>query len=1244
MTINKGFWYSLLLFVLLTVVLAFSQPGLRFNLWVLERLVPELQVAKAEGNLLNGFQLQQLRYQQEGLLLSVEQLSVNNHLPCLFSLSLCLRELRLQGVQVQLDSEPSTDSAAPQELALPQVWIPFPISIRQFELSDMTLQLNEQQIQLSQLNSSLELWGNRLVLQPTKATRLALSFPTEPAEESTSATEPTALLDALAWPGLQLPDLLLPLQIDLVEFDLQQLYLNEARLLDALKFGLLVDRRSIQLIDLSLRQHQLELNANLKLQPQQQYPLDASFRLFHPDLLSGPLQVTAAITGDLAALQAELSIDGALDATAAAAFDLISPQLPFSAQLQSAHLQWPLETEAQYQLRQSQLQLAGTLEQWTAQLRTELQGDGLPDSSIQLEASMDTKQLALHQLRLATLGGQIQAQGVLQLQDRLQWRSQWQFEQLDPGLQWPEYPGLVFGSSQLDGELTAEGGWALELAGLQLSGWLRDIPLRLDGQVRLEDPTGSGALELTAKPVRLHHGQNQLELAGTLTDAWQMLARVQIADLADSVPDSRGQLEGSIALSGARETPELQLDIAALELGWQQLFSLQSARLQGSLNTEQPIQTELDITLSDLRLQQLRFDSLQLALHGDERQHHLQLALDGEQLGAELRLAGQYDRQQQRWLTEWQEAWFSTELGRWELRYPMQLAVHAAEPELHLSAHCWQRELASLCLPEDSRFSIKQAAVKLSLENFELAWLSPWLPPFSELSGRLNAQSELNWQQDAPLQARLQLQSPEGRLGYHYEQELFIPWHQLALQAELIDQQFAMNWQAGITEQGSLQGQIQLSELDSDHRQLAADIEVDQFSFEFLQPLLDDFSQLNAVLNSQIRLEGPLQQPSVTGHLRVQDVSVRGQMSPVDIERGELSIDFNSDSAQLQGFVQTPQGEVQLQGDSQWADLAAWSAQLGIRGDALSVQIPLGRLQLQPDLTLTANPERALLSGTVDIPWARLVVDSLPEAAVSISRDEVLVDADFNPLQETTDSRTLPFHTDIRVRLGDQVRFAAFGLRSHIRGSLQVRQDSAQPRLYGELNLVDGTFRSYGQDLLIRRGQVLFSGPADQPFLNLEAIRNPDNIEDDVIAGIRVSGPADEPNIQIFSEPAMAQANATSYLLLGRNLDSESGSAANPVTTSLIGLGLATSSRLVGSLGEAFGVQDLTLDTAGTGDQSQVTVSGYLTRNLQVKYGVGIFEPFGEFTLRYRLMRNLYLESVTGLEQSVDLLYRFEFD
>jgi translocation and assembly module TamB len=113
-------------------------------------------------------------------------------------------------------------------------------------------------------------------------------------------------------------------------------------------------------------------------------------------------------------------------------------------------------------------------------------------------------------------------------------------------------------------------------------------------------------------------------------------------------------------------------------------------------------------------------------------------------------------------------------------------------------------------------------------------------------------------------------------------------------------------------------------------------------------------------------------------------------------------------------------------------------------------------------------------------------------------------------------------------------------------------------------------------------------------------------------------------------------------LLRGQDIDGETGG--NAMTTTLIGLSLAKSGRVVGEIGEAFGVQDLQVDTAGSGNDSQVTVSGYILPGLKVKYGVGIFESVGEFTVRYRLMQDLYVEALSGATNAVDLLYQFEFN
>ncbi|MFA0499900.1 translocation/assembly module TamB domain-containing protein, partial [Vibrio sp. 10N.222.46.A1] len=318
----------------------------------------------------------------------------------------------------------------------------------------------------------------------------------------------------------------------------------------------------------------------------------------------------------------------------------------------------------------------------------------------------------------------------------------------------------------------------------------------------------------------------------------------------------------------------------------------------------------------------------------------------------------------------------------------------------------------------------------------------------------------------------------------------------------------------------------------------------------------------------------------------------------------------------------------------------AWHSNVRVFADELMVDIPpMVKVKVVPDMTIDVTPELAKITGDIALPWGRIVVEDLPPSAVGVSSDQVILNKDLEPESEDT----IPFNvmTNINISIGDDFKLSAFGLEGDLVGKLNVAQKDQGPFITGEVNIVDGTYQSFGQDLLIKEGKILMNGPPDQPYVAINAIRNPDNTQDDVTAGIRVTGPATEPTIEIYSDPAMPQANALSYILRGQDIDGESNGS---MTTTLIGLSLAKSGKVVGEIGEAFGVQDLQLDTAGSGDDSQVTVSGYILPGLQVKYGVGIFNSLGEFTVRYRLMQDLYVEAVSGLDSAVDLLYQFEFE
>jgi translocation and assembly module TamB len=593
------------------------------------------------------------------------------------------------------------------------------------------------------------------------------------------------------------------------------------------------------------------------------------------------------------------------------------------------------------------------------------------------------------------------------------------------------------------------------------------------------------------------------------------------------------------------------------------------------------------------------------------------------------------------WKGQISRAKLVTEQGPWQLDKHVNIAYQFVQQQLQVAAHCWRQQQAKVCLTEGLNAG-KTGTVKLKVYRFNLNQLAMFLPSKTALVGVIDAEGSVRWQPDHPPEVDLSVLIPKGLLRQALKQPVEFGWNKIALNAQLKDDRLASDWLVDLVDNGQVSGKANISDLLSEQRTLDARLILEQLNLNMLQSLIGEYGKVAANINSDLHLTGSLQRPQVSGQLTVDELMVIGDITPVELQSGELTVNFSGYQAALDAKLRSQDGDLRLDGQADWRDLAAWQASLNLLADELRVSVPpIAEVKVTPDLTITATPERAVITGDIYLPWGRIKVKELPQNAVGLSADEVILDEHLQPVAQDSEL-SMAIESDVNIHIGDDFRLDAFGLTGGLIGQLNVTRRDKGPFIVGEINIDKGEYRSFGQDLIINEGQILMSGPPSEPYLAISAIRNPDNTQDDVVAGIRVTGPASEPVITIFSEPAMAQQNALSYLLRGQDLDSEG--SGNSVTTALIGVSLAKSGRIVGEIGEAFGVSDLQLDTAGSGDESQVTVSGYLLPGLQVKYGVGIFDSFGEFTLRYRLMSDLYLEAVSGVDSAVDVLYQFEFE
>lgn len=1254
-----------------------------------------------EGGVLDHFIIDDFQLQLGETRVAVEAFELQWADDCVLSGRLCIDTLRVVGADIRLGEAANQEPApAEEEQGSPfSLRFPFPIELRSLLLDDVSLRLaNGTKVYWHSLSTAAVAEGNEVRFAPTHLEQPRLYLPPSPGVLLTQETEtplypeaidaaitvnqPQEALVAVAPPEerlearerLELPEITLPVDIQLPEFTVNDFRLEGVAEyhVERLRLGLLSEGNHVELTELSVvtPDAQAELTANATLSGS--YPLEArlNVELLLPELLpelfeEGSETLTLTLSGPLDALEAQLNAAGEVNASLSGQLDALSPTLPFQLSLQSDQVQWPLRVEEDtvdpYVVDNVDLQLSGSLTNYRAQLALAVEGPSLPRTQVDITGEGDLEHFSWQPLTLAVGESSLRSEGSISWLAPLQVNTTLRLDQFDPG----HFVDQLDGNLNGDIELTVrqlENQWAISVPNLAIEGELRDYPLTL--QAALD---ANSDLEVDIEELLFTQGDNRLEAAGQISQqAMSLNADIALRQLQTLSPDLAGTLEGTLQASGSFSEPQLLANLQGSEL------RLADNRIE-RLELAADVQGIDDPTLAvQLVLQNIDaggqlFESINADLAGRLSQHRLELTAQGASTGvlsrALIALDGRFDQQNQQYQALITPLEIDSEAGNIRLEAPLDLRYNLADGQAQLSPFCLRREEGGLvCSEEAINASAQQGNAVLTLREVPMEMLEPFLPEEWQLEGDTTADLVANWGQGgAQWQADLQILSELAITAVNdYGQPVQLPEISLNAQIEANQAQPDADISLSLARAGELNLMLSVND-PLGVGELSGELRADNVSLAPYRPMVVGMDRLEGNLTGSVQISGTTRQPDLQGQLGLRSIRVNGPDIPVDIQDGELVVAFDGEEGDIDGFLAAERGRLNITGDAYWPTGGEW--RIGV--DLNAVQEPIlivlpqfGRLEAAPDIQVRVTPERLQVRGDVNLPWARLEVGDLPSSAITPSSDEIIIterddrQAEIEALRAAASGED-PSAADelaatgmeldvlVTLRLGSDVQFSAYGLASGLGGALEIRQAGGALQLFGDVNLVDGRFQAFGQDLFIRRGNILFSGPPALPTLDFEAIRNPDVTEDDVIAGLRVTGSAEEPNVAIFSEPAMNETRALSYLLRGRAPDASGGGIDSALTTALIGMSLGRTGGAVGSIGEAFGIDDLTLDTTGAGDDSQVAVSGQLTDDIRISYGVGIFSPIAELTLRYTLWRNLYVQAVSGTNQAVDLIYTF---
>ena len=426
---------------------------------------------------------------------------------------------------------------------------------------------------------------------------------------------------------------------------------------------------------------------------------------------------------------------------------------------------------------------------------------------------------------------------------------------------------------------------------------------------------------------------------------------------------------------------------------------------------------------------------------------------------------------------------------------------------------------------------------------------------------------------------------------------------------------------------------------------LAGYFKIIDFDLETLSNVGRSFTELKGMVNLDSKIGGNLSSPLLVGNMTAKGSAVPrydvGQVNDFDFKVG-----LNGQRGDLDGTIVLNGGSLKLDGDLDWSTGADGS--LVAQAKKLPVFL-VGYGTAVADINTKVTLGEVLdISGDVEINTARIAVHDVAGSGKSVSSDEILVPDD-GSLSLMKKAREPQFKStiDLGVKFGDDVRFAAMGMvKGNLAGGIDIykKLEHKDIRSAGEIRVVDGTADVYGRKFNFATARVIFNGEIANPTLNVEVVADPESIEGDVVVGARVTGTAQAPDIKLFSKPSMSENEVLSYILYGHGLDKNVANQDSNNSNMILGLGVSGLSGLAQGVAGAFGVDNVQLGTQGRGDNTQVEVQGYVTRKLRLSYGYGVFNSVGEFKIRYELIRNLYAEFVSSIDQAVDIIYSFEFD
>lgn len=399
-------------------------------------------------------------------------------------------------------------------------------------------------------------------------------------------------------------------------------------------------------------------------------------------------------------------------------------------------------------------------------------------------------------------------------------------------------------------------------------------------------------------------------------------------------------------------------------------------------------------------------------------------------------------------------------------------------------------------------------------------------------------------------------------------------------------------------------------------------------------------------IHSDLHLTGTPELPRVDGNLQLREGYYESGAAGTVISDLEIDIVGEGTRLVIARLEANDGGKGKLGGEGffEMARLPAYEFELSVTADKANLaRLDVASAKAGGSITLRGAKEMGQpalfeLLGRIETEkveiWIpnRFAADHTQLEVTEVVNGVPMLDED----AETEDGQSL--RMNLRLFGDKRLYVRGRGLDSEWRTGLFIEGTATKPQINGHLTVVRGTLDLLGQRFNLSKGVVTFTGAPDRPNLDLKAESQAGGIS----AFIEVKGSPSDPEIRLYSDPALPRDEILARVLFGESADSLTPMQSVKLAQSLAALsGRGGGKSFFDSIGSGLG-----LDRLGVGFKSgMLSVSKYITEDVYLNIVQGLTPEDSQVRVEWELLKSLSVESNVGqnAQGEVGLNWRYDY-